>query len=128
MKLVLAIIQILRVLFLIVKCVLCLTNLFYILRLPIVLFKSILLQRLGKMDALLTSHSKFSGRSTSIYMFLNPELHCVTCSFPQYLTLICIGNKNYINKCSKTNVWLDSNVIAGLQHCFSIMHIPLELH
>jgi hypothetical protein len=41
-----------------------------------------------KMDALVTSHSKFSGRSTSTHMFLNPELHCVTCSFPQYLTFI----------------------------------------
>jgi hypothetical protein len=66
-----------------------------------------------KMDALVTSHRKFSGSSTSTHMFLNPELHCATCSFPQYLTLIFIGDKNYINKCSNTNVWLDSNFIAG---------------
>jgi hypothetical protein len=66
-----------------------------------------------KMVALVTSHKKISGRSTSTHMFLNPELHCVTCSFPQYLTLIFIGNKNYINKCSNANDWLDSNFIAG---------------
>ena len=66
-----------------------------------------------KMDALVTSHSKFSGRSTSTHMFLNPEVHCASCSFPQSSTFICIGNKNYINKCSKTNVWLDGNFIAG---------------
>jgi hypothetical protein len=46
-------------------------------------------------------------------MFLNPEVHCATCSFPQSSTFICIGNKIYINKCSNTNVWLDSNFIAG---------------
>jgi hypothetical protein len=34
-------------------------------------------------------------------------------SFPQSSTFICIGNKNYINKCSNTNVWLDGNFIAG---------------
>ncbi len=28
-----------------------------------------------KMDVLVTSHSKFSGRSTSTHMFLNPEIH-----------------------------------------------------
>ncbi len=41
----------------------------------------------------------------------------MTCSFPQYLTLIFIGNKNYINisKCSNANVWLDSNFIAGVE-------------
>jgi hypothetical protein len=50
------------------------------------------------MDALVTSPSKFAGRSTSTYMFLNPELHCATCSFPEYLSVIFIGNKNYINK------------------------------
>ncbi len=66
-----------------------------------------------KIDALVTSHSKFSGRSTSTHMFLNPEVHCVKCSFPQSSTFICIGNKNYINKCSNTNVWLDGNFIAG---------------
>jgi hypothetical protein len=66
-----------------------------------------------KMDALETSHSKFSGRSTSTHMFLNPEVHCVSCSFPQSSSFICIGNKNYINKCSYTNVWLDGNFIAG---------------
>jgi hypothetical protein len=46
-------------------------------------------------------------------MLLNPAVHCVTCSFPKSSTFICIGNKNYINKCSNTNVWLDSNFIAG---------------
>ncbi len=66
-----------------------------------------------KMDALVTSHSKFSGRSTSTHMFLNPEVHCATCSFPQSSTFICIGDKNYINKCSNTNVWLDGDFIAG---------------
>jgi hypothetical protein len=49
-----------------------------------------------KMDALVTSHREFSGRSTFTHMFLNPELHCVTCSFPQYLTLICIGHKQVL--------------------------------
>jgi hypothetical protein len=34
------------------------------------------------MNALVTSHSKFSGRSTSTHMFLNPEVHCASCSFP----------------------------------------------
>ncbi len=66
-----------------------------------------------KIDALVTSHSKFSGRSTSTHMFLNPEVHCVKCSFPQSSTFICIGNKNHINKCSNTNVCLDGNFIAG---------------
>ncbi len=66
-----------------------------------------------KMDALVTSHRKFSGRSTSTHMFLNPEIHCASCFFPQPSTFICIGNKNYINKCSNTNVWLDGNFIAG---------------
>ncbi len=70
-----------------------------------------------KMDALVTSHSKFSVRITSTHMYLNPELQCVTCSFPQYLTLICIGDKNYINKCSNTNVWLDGNFIVGFARC-----------
>ncbi len=46
-------------------------------------------------------------------MFLNPEVHCVKCSFPLSSTFICIGDKNYINKCSNTNVWLDGNFIAG---------------
>jgi hypothetical protein len=46
-------------------------------------------------------------------MFLNPEVHCVSCSFPQSSTFICIGDKNYINKCSNTNIWLDGNFIAG---------------
>jgi hypothetical protein len=66
-----------------------------------------------KIDAIVTSYRKFSGRSTSTHMFLNSELHCVTCSFPQSSTFICIGNKNYINKCSNTNVWLDGNFITG---------------
>jgi hypothetical protein len=48
-------------------------------------------------------------------MFLNPEIHCVKCSFPQSSTFICIGNKNYIYKCSNTNVWLDGNFIAGFK-------------
>ncbi len=65
-----------------------------------------------KMDALVTSHSKFSGRSTSTHMFLNPDIHCASCSFSQSSTFICIGNKNYTNKCSNTNVWLDGNFIA----------------
>jgi hypothetical protein len=83
------------------------------------------------MDALVTSHNKFSGRSTSTHMFLNPELHCATCFFPQSLTLISIGDKNYINKCSNTNVWLDSHFIAGftmlLYHYlhFSVSGTPL---
>ncbi len=35
-----------------------------------------------KMAAGVTSHSKFSGRSTSTHMFLYPEFHFVTCFFP----------------------------------------------
>jgi hypothetical protein len=31
-----------------------------------------------KMDALVTSHSIFFGRSTSTHMFLNPEVHCAS--------------------------------------------------
>ncbi len=65
-----------------------------------------------KIDALVTSHSKFSDRSTSTHMFLNTEVHCATCSFPQSSTFICIGDKNYIKKCSNTNVWLDDAFIA----------------
>jgi hypothetical protein len=74
-------------------------------------FEKYSLAEAWRMDALVTSHSKVSGRSTSTHMFLNPELHFVTCCLPQYLTLICIDNKNYINKCSNTNVWLDGDFI-----------------
>ncbi len=66
-----------------------------------------------KMDALVTSHSKYSGRSTSTHNFLNPEVHCASCSFPQSSTFICIGNKNYIYKCSNTNIWLGGTFNAG---------------
>ncbi len=52
------------------------------------------LAEVWKTDALVTSHSKFSGRSTSTHMILNPEVHCVSCSFPQSSTFIRIGNKN----------------------------------
>jgi hypothetical protein len=40
-----------------------------------------------KIDALVTSYSKISGRSTSTHMFLNPEVHCVKCSFPQIFNI-----------------------------------------
>jgi hypothetical protein len=51
-----------------------------------------------------TSHSKFSGTSTSWHKFLQPELHCKQCSFPQSSTIIFIGDQVYLNKCSNTTV------------------------
>jgi hypothetical protein len=41
-------------------------------------FEKYSLAEAWKMDALVTSHSKFSGRSTSTDMFLNPEVHCAS--------------------------------------------------
>ena len=55
---------------------------------------------------LTSSHSKFSGTSTSWHKFLQPELHCKQCSFPQSSTIILIGDQAYFNKCSNTTVWL----------------------
>ncbi len=55
---------------------------------------------------LTSSHSKFSGTSTSWHKFLQPELHCKQCSFPQSSTIIFIGDQAYFNKCSNTTVWL----------------------
>ncbi len=49
-----------------------------------------------KMDALVTSHRKVAGSTTSTHMFLNPKLCCATCSFPKYSTFIFISNQNYI--------------------------------
>ncbi len=49
---------------------------------------------------LTTSHSKFSGRSTSWHKFLQPELHCKQCSFPKSSTIIFIRDQAYLNKCS----------------------------
>jgi hypothetical protein len=46
-----------------------------------------------KMDALVTSHSKFSIRSTSTHMFLYPEVHCVSCSFPQSSTFFVLATR-----------------------------------
>ena len=59
------------------------------------------------------SHSKFSGTSTSWHMFLQPELHCKQCSFPQSSTIIFIGDQAYINKCTNTNVWLNGDFVEG---------------
>jgi hypothetical protein len=60
-----------------------------------------------------TSQSKFSGTSTSLHNFLQPELHCKQCSFPQSSTNIFIGDQAYINKCTNTNVWLDGDFVVG---------------
>ena len=60
-----------------------------------------------------TSHSKFSGTSSSWHMFLLPELHCKQCSFPSSSTTIHIGDQAYINKCTNTNVWLDGDFVES---------------
>ncbi len=112
MKGMLAIIPILRVLPLIVKCVLCLTNWLDTMRHPIVLLKVFSCRGLEN-GCTCNFSQQFFGRSTSTHNFLNPEVHCASCSFPQSSTFICIGDKNYINKCSNTNVWLDGNFFAG---------------
>jgi hypothetical protein len=39
---------------------------------------------------LISSHSKFTGSSTSWHNFLTPELHCKQCSFPHETTIIFI--------------------------------------
>jgi len=62
---------------------------------------------------LTTSHSKFSGTSTSWHQFLQPELHCKQCSFPHSATIIFIGDQAYFNKCTNTTVWLDGDFIEG---------------
>ena len=43
------------------------------------------------MDHLAKVHSKFSGSSASSHMFLLPELHRETCSFPDSVSTIHIG-------------------------------------
>jgi hypothetical protein len=53
---------------------------------------------------LTTSHSKFSGASTSWHKLLQPELHCKQCSFPHSSTIIFIGDQSYLNKCTNTTV------------------------
>ena len=65
------------------------------------------------MKSLAKSHSEFSGRSTSLHILLSPELHCPTCSFPESITTIFIGDKDYIHKCTNTNVWLDGDFLVG---------------
>ncbi len=64
-------------------------------------------------ENLSTFHSKFSGTSTSWHMFLQHELHCKQCSFPESVTTIFIGDQAYINKCTNTNVWLDADFLEG---------------
>ena len=93
--------------------VLCLTNLLDTQPLTIKLFPSILFSDAWAMKSLAKSHSKFSGRSTSLHMLLSPELHCPTCSFPESITTIFIGDKDYIHKCTNTNVWLDGDFLVG---------------
>jgi hypothetical protein len=66
---------------------------------------------------LTTSHIKFSGTSTYSHKFLQPELHCKQCSFPQSSTIIFIGDQAYFNKCSNTTVWLDGDFIE----CFATL-------
>jgi len=62
---------------------------------------------------LTTSHSKFSGTSTSWHQFLQPELCCKQCSFPHSSTIIFIEDQAYLNKCTNTTVWLDGDFIEG---------------
>ena len=57
--------------------------------------------------------SKFCGRDISYHDILTPELNCAKCSFPELTTQIHIGDMNYINKCTNTNVWIDHDLIIG---------------